>query len=352
METKKWLALLGCLVLSMNFSTAVGELLPGGDTQAYVNFGNANISFLAVDQSQPDAGQTQLSVVDQGGIPRAKVEVIGEGTPYLIVDVASLLGEAAARLHRIELAVEVENPGGSFYAVSGEISAYRGAEKIGKACSWSVYLGSKNPNTAKFTLGDAGIPLGELVDVIVVSKKVDNAIEAGEAPSHLLLHEIRFFDQQENLLPVNENATLHLPEGFGGVDRTNLLATVSETPLGGAAGASSGWGQAVALAAVKNGGDFDPGYIVPGSIITAYYTSATPPELILQSWTEGAPEQAGWAKVAAAVVNDSGTLCQFLYDDMVTAFGCDDFAGFLDQLYIGDTGEALTITAATIGLME
>jgi hypothetical protein len=85
------------------------------------------------------------------------------------------------------------------------------------------------------------------------------------------------------------------------------------------------------------------------AVITVYYISDALPELILQSWTENAPPEAGWAKVAPRAVNDSGTIAQYSYPDMAAAFGTDDLATYLDQLYVGDTGAPLDVSAVTIG---
>ena len=352
MKIRKLLIVLGCLLLSVSLTVAFAEGAPEEAFSDYVDFRNANIAFLDIFRSPPDAGQPVLSAAQQGGAWVAKLEMAGEGKPYLLIDVASLLGDGAKAFFSMELKLEAQNPQGVFHAVSGEIFAYSGVEPIGRPTSWSIYLAGKNPNLAKFNIADANIPEGEAVDLIIVNKKVDNAIESGEAPANLILHEIRFFDSQGNLLPVNENATLHLPDGFGEADRTNLVNVTNETVINGAEGESSGWGQAVVLPTAKNEGVFDASLIVPGCVITVNYASESAPELILQSWTDGAPEQASWAKAAPAAINDSGTICQFVYEDLVSAFGGDDFTTYLDQLYVGDTGAALAVTAVTIGLME
>lgn len=348
MRNRKWFIILICLFWSIGPSAGLSEQLPKDGFASFVDFQNPNIGFLAIDQSPPDANSPELSLEAEG----AKLTMVGDGTPYLIIDVAGLLKEEANKLERIEVLVEVENPDGNFNAVSGEMVAYTGAEKIGRPCNWSVYLEHKNPNIAKFVFSDADLPDGAPVDFLILSKKVDNAIESGEAPSNLILREIRFRDADKNLLPVDVNAVFELPEGFGEIDRSNLLAVKDEILVDGAQGTSAGWGQAVVLPTAKNEGPLDAALLVPGCVVTVSYTSNTPPELIFQSWTEGAPEQAGWAKIAPHAVNDSGTVCQFVYDDMISAFGGDDLVLFLDQFYVGDTGEELAVTAIAIGLAQ
>lgn len=113
--------------------------------------------------------------------------------------------------------------------------------------------------------------------------------------------------------------------------------------------ASSGWGQAVTLMAVKNdGGDFDPSVLVPGSALVADFSVANfdgsqpaPVELILQSWTEGAASNQGWCKVAPTSCSTEQAI--WTYEDMVAAFG-EDLAGFVDAVNIGDCGFELNVS--------
>jgi hypothetical protein len=134
-------------------------------------------------------------------------------------------------------------------------------------------------------------------------------------------------------------------------DRSNLVPVLGETDLGLTGETAGGWGQAVVVGSTKNeGGTLDVAALPANCVVTVYYTSALPPEIILQSWTDGAPETAGWAKVAPAYVNNSGNIAQFTHADMVAAFGTDDFATYIDNFNIGDTGEALTVIKVTVGV--
>jgi hypothetical protein len=114
-------------------------------------------------------------------------------------------------------------------------------------------------------------------------------------------------------------------------------------------GSSKNWGQAVALDTAKNSGPLNGELLKEDSVVTVYYVSASPPELILQSWTAGAPGSAGWAKVAPQAVNNSNSAAQYVFADMASAFGTEDFSAWLDKLYVGDTGQELTVYAVTIG---
>lgn len=117
-----------------------------------------------------------------------------------------------------------------------------------------------------------------------------------------------------------------------------------ETTIEGAKGSSSGeWGQAVTLGTLKNdGGSFDPSWLEKDCVVRVYYESNSVPELVLQSWSGGAE----WAKVGAAKAANG--VAEYTYSSMVTAFGTDDFASYLDNFIVGDTGAALTVKSVSI----
>jgi hypothetical protein len=210
---------------------------------------------------------------------------------------------------------------------------------------WSVYLAEKNPNVMRLELPDR-LPSGPY-NILILSKTVDNAAAAGLKQSNLLLSSLRFYDAQAHLLPVHAGAAFNAPDGFGEPDRSNLAALSGETAIEGTQGSSSGWGQAVCLPTIKNGGRFDA-KTLNDHVVSVYYSSESPPELILQSWTDGSPESAGWAKVAPARTNGSQSIAQYSCEDIAAAFGTDDFETYLDQLYIGDTGMELKVYSVTL----
>lgn len=117
--------------------------------------------------------------------------------------------------------------------------------------------------------------------------------------------------------------------------------------LPNATGSSSGWGQAVQFATIKNdGGVFDPAVITPGTVFVVEFTTTEedaeqpyPLEMICQSWSGGE----GWAKVSPYACADGKAY--FSYDDMVAAYLSDDFVGTLDNLIIGDCNSSLTVVS-------
>ena len=365
----------------------------GGAGQTYaISFDNGNYDFMRSYEASPDAAPVGIAIADTDGdgrlagdsatggssagnssaggssagdsttgdslagdtpvpgsaTPAAKGALCTpgrDGTMYLALDASSLLGPGVSDLRAFEADIAVVSPHPDFYAVSGEITALDAGGRTVAGGAWSVYMAEKNPNILRLDLHEA-LPPGPH-NMLILSKTVDNATAAGLAQSALLLSALRFYDADGKLLPVDVDAAFAAPDGFGQPDRSHLTVTAGETALEGARGASSGWGQAVALLTQKNGGAFDAGAL-RDSIVTVYYASSSPPELILQSWTDGKPDSAGWAKVAPAQANDSGSIAQYTYADMVAAFGSDDMETWLDQLYVGDTGADLKVFSVTI----
>jgi hypothetical protein len=336
----------GILCLALGMLSACGF---SGNSKG-IHFTEGTYDFLIVDESPPGANKVKLSLVDHNQGKAVKAELTGSGIPYIAIDASSLLGKAVNDLYEMQVTIEVENPSGEFYAVSGDIRAYSGAERTESRDPWSVYLPNKNPNIARAILDREGERFASgFNNFFILTRKVDNALAAHEKPSNLIISEIHFFNEAGKELPVNPRAQFHGPAGFGVPDKSNLLGILEELNIENSEGTSKNWGQAVALDTAKNSGPLDGELLCAGSVVTVYYSSALPPELILQSWTAGAPGSSGWAKVAPQTVNDSNSTAQYIFADMAAAFGSEDFSAWLDKLYIGDTGQELTVYAVTLG---
>ena len=318
-----------------------------------IDFEDGQYGFIQLNTAPGNADESELSIVDYGGSKVLKVDVKNDKIPYVAIDVASLVKDRIADVRSIEMDIGVEYEDGEFRACSGLVYAYSGTERTESSDPWSVYLEKKNPNVAKGVLDDeAEYFVPDAQNFFVVTKETDNGLSAGTAAADLYIDNIIIRDADGNPIPVDTSAGFDKPAGFGAADLTNLTGVVAESTIEGAEGKTDGgWGQAVVIGALKNeGGTFDPSVLQPGCIITVYFSSASAPELILQSWTEGAYETSGWAKVAPFTVNDSCTIAQYSYDDMVAAFGGDDFATYLDNFNVGDTGNAISVSKVTVGM--
>ncbi|MDR1506194.1 MAG: hypothetical protein LBI67_03740 [Treponema sp.] len=313
-----------------------------------ISFTDGLFAFFAVDESPAGAAKTRLSLVDYGDGRAVKADMEGAGTPYIVIDASALLGKNVAKLRVMELTLGLDREDGEFYAVSGEIRAYSGKDRVESSDSWSVYLPPRNPNTARAVLEEGEYFVPGADNFFILTRKIDNALEAGKDPSSFIISHIRFLDSAGNGLPVNSRAVFRPPEGFGHRDLSNLAPFGEEFTLAGSSGSSRDWGQAVALDTLKNGGRLDPSLFTENSAVMVYYSSASPPELILQSWTGGA----GWAKVAPSAVTGSASCAQYRSADMASAFGTADFAAYLDKFYVGDTGSDLKVYAISAAPLQ
>ncbi|MDR2371184.1 MAG: hypothetical protein LBD71_06865, partial [Treponema sp.] len=271
-----------CLVFPVCFSC--GNSQPPG-----IRFTGGKFGFLSVDESPVGANRVKLSLADYRGGKAVRAELNGNGVPYIVIDASSILGKSVGSLREMQVTIGVENPSGEFYAVSGDIRAFSGADRAESSDPWSVYLPGKNPNIARAVLGEGEEFIPGAYNFFILTRKEDVALGEGKPPSNLVILEIHFFDADGKEMRVNPNAGFSAPEGFGELDRSNLLPVSGEIFIEKSDGASKNWGQAVTLDAAKNGGPFDASLLGADAVITVYYASAAPPELILQSWTQGAP---------------------------------------------------------------
>lgn len=317
-----------------------------------VTFEDGKYDFIMLNTAPGNADKSEISIVDFNGSKALKVDVKENKIPYVAIDVSSLVGDKITDVYSIEMTVSTEYPDGKFYASSGFLYAYSGENRTESRDAWSVYLETKNPNLAKGVLENKGEAfVANAYNFFVFTKETDNGITKGVEGCDLYIDNIIIRDVNGNPIPVDTSVSFNKPAGFGADDLSNLTKVVGEAVIDGGTGSSTGgWGQAVQLNTLKNdGGVFDPSILKPGTIVTIWFSSASAPELVLQSWTDGKPEAANWAKVTPFAVNDSISIAQYKYDDMVAAFGTDDFITYLDNFIVGDTGNALSVAKISYG---
>ena len=215
------------MVLTLASCAAVPAAPPnaGDDERQYlVNFSNSNLEFIRSYEASPDAAHTAfyIAAADTGDPTDNAVYITpgGDGTMYISVDLSSLLGENVADLRALEADIAVVNDYADFYAVSGEIAALDAEGVTVAEGVWSVYMAEKNPNLLRLELSDALQP--HPYNMLIISKTVDNAVVAGLKQSGLLITELRFYDADGRLLPVNADASFNAPDGFGEPDRSTV----------------------------------------------------------------------------------------------------------------------------------
>lgn len=329
------------------------------ETGMGIDFEDSKYEFIMMNTAPGDADGSELSIVDFNGSKALKVDVVEGGVPYVGIDVASLVGDRITDVRTIKLEAGIEYSDGTFGAVSGIIYAYSGEGRTETEKPWSIYLEESNPTILSRTLeGDGEYFVKGAKNFFVFAMKTDTRKETAKAKgsdgvkeaADLYIDNIVFLDGDGKEIPIDSSAKFDKPEGFGEADFSNLTKVSSEQEIPGAIGETSGgWGQAVTIQTLKNdGGTFDPAWIKPGCIVTVYYSSEVEPELIFQSWTEGNK----WAQVQPFTINNSKTVCQYKYEDILAAFGTEDFATYLDAFNVGDRDAALKVSKVTIGVVE
>ena len=346
--------------------------------QGGIDFADGNYSFVHLDKSQPKSAiDVDLSVVDAFGKSMLCAESLDGGFVYVAIDASSLLGDNITEVRAMEATVGVTHPDGNFYAMSGTILGYCGADRSEVKQAWSVYLDYKNPNTARFEMTkEHEYMVAGAQNFFVISVDVDNG-----SGGVLYITDIYFLDASGNVIPADTSVSFDGPEGYGEAiedDWSNLVGVANEIDMG-YTGTCAAWGQAYRDYTTINPfedevGELDPAIFVQDTVVTVWYISDDAPEFIFQkvkTTTDmpGQPEmREWWAKVEPRGVNDSGNIAQFHFDDIVASVkalaerdidGLEElytdeeiFTEFLHVLNIGATFSEMELLKCTIGVAE
>lgn len=297
--------------------TPADPVVTDGDVS--VDFEDGNYGFAAVYDGRANADASTLEVVESYGNKALKVTNGSGKVPYVAIDVLSLLGENAANVKSVEMTLGVENPDGKFYACSGNLIMWDTSKLSSTTHGWSVYLESKNPKTAVFTLEDYEAFSAEN-SVAVLTLDTDNGASAGAANANLYIYNITFKDASGAVIAADSSAAFAAPEGFAGEkDMSNLKYLKNTVSLDGMSGISGdAWDQ--------NGVEMTEDFIaalVPGAVIEIEYTttSATGDLWIVMPWAT-----AGWIRVEqqSATKNNSKNICQITYEQIAAACASED----------------------------
>jgi hypothetical protein len=235
----KLLALLICLALFAGTLAActeetktdddappAGNDVPAGEPPALpsgfvgVDFTNGNIDFMMMHFRPLDASpNARIELGEFRGVPAAKVTPDGSFAPYIAVDACSLLGDRISDVASIEVGMAVEHAGG-FQAVQGEIVARYGEDLRTAKAPWSVFIDSRNPNSAVLELKEHERMVSGAYNMIIIDRNGsgasvgDNSVDAGGAPGILYVTYIGFKDSAGNWLPVNADVSFNEPHAF------------------------------------------------------------------------------------------------------------------------------------------
>lgn len=318
--------------------------------EASLDFEDGQYGFVALYTAPANADASEISLVDFKGSKALKVTNMSGKVPYLAIDIASLVGDKIEDVRSITMDIATEHPDGNFYATSGKIIAYSGEKRTESKDPWSVYLDTKNPNTAKAILDeeDGELFVAGYQNMIIVTLDTDNGASAGVGNANFYIDNIRIFDTAGNVIKADSSVAFAEPPGFSEVDRTNLIPVKNEVEIW-SNDSGAAWAQGTGMTTLAQGGSFDPALITEDSVFTIYYQSAGDIWLVLQSWEDGAPF--GWQRVAdqgASIKNPSRTIAQVTYDQLVQYCNTDDFVTYLSMIQC-ESDMDWSISSVTLG---
>lgn len=285
-----------------------------------INFEDGNTGFVALYTQSADADNSELSIVDYEGSKALQVKNVDGKVPYVAFDASSLLGAEVAKVATIEATIGTSYENGNFSASSGNIITWTGAKLEETKYDWSVYLESKNPNTAIAKLKAGKEFVADASNIFMLTLKTDNGVTEGNGNATMYIDNIRFLDASGNLIVADSSAQFVAPAGFesSGKDLSNLAAVTNAVNFEGFACTGDAWAQ--------NGFDIPQAIIdalVPGSVIEIEYSSDSG-----DMWLVIPDATAGWMRVgdgtnSKAYINNSKNIAQITYEQIAQFCGED-----------------------------
>jgi len=340
---KKLTVLLLCVALTLGLVGGIAYAADGSASS--IDFEDGLYGFVGMDMSAGNADASVLSLVDYNGSKALKVEVQSK-TPYVIFEISALLGDDVAKLASVTMDIGIDNGADDkFYACSGRIYKYYGEDNEDTYDEWSVYLASRNPNTAKMVMDaeDDEAFIAGAGNYIVVSKEVDNyATKTGGTPVSMYIDNVCFYDAEGNLLTVDTSAMFVARET--GTDLSNLGWLTNATAFEGFATSAGAWSQ--------DGFEMPQEIIdalVPGSAVQIEFTSETG-----DMWIVMPDSAAGWMRVGGCgngtdYVNNSKSIAQIPYE-LIAQFCGEDTSAWGARMQCESSGawEVYSVSVGTL----
>ena len=334
---KKLVSWLLIAVLAIGMCAAASAEAAASDKIA---FEDGEFGFLGLSMAKGNADAAELSVVDYNGGKALKVVSQGKA-PYVAFNLEGLVGDQIANVRAISATFGVDNGAdGKFYAVSGVVYTYTGADNAEAKHDWSVYLAKKNPRTIVTKLADGEQFVPGAGNTVIISKETDNCQTATGAPVAWYLTDIQFLDAEGSALPVDLSAVYVAADT--GKDMSNLVALTNVVEFPGFAKSAGGWAQ--------DGLEMPQEIIdalVPGSVVEIEYESEDGTMWLVMPWAE-----AGWMRVGGCgndvdAVNNSHTIAQVPYE-MIEKFCGEDKATWGAMMQC-EAQTAWTVFAVRVG---
>lgn len=318
------------------------ESTTAGDAQtekveASLDFEDGKFAFIAPYLKPADASEVELSVADFNGSKALQITNKGGKSPYVGIDVASLLGAKIADVAKVQMDIGVKFADGEFSAVQGRAFTWTGAELTETEYGWSVYMENKNPARATFDIKKVSFT-ADSKNIMIIGLNPANSADAAKASAATLyIDNIAFYDANDKLIDADSAAEFDAPDGFAKAERDpNLWTLANPVTLDGFAVSAKGWNQAGRALT-----DEEKALFVPGSIIEIAYKCDNPVWMVYvgadgatcatgKDWQRfGVDENNGFATLGN--VDDAGTIVQFTYEQIAEFLG-DDFLDKIGQL--------------------
>ena len=274
---------------------------PGTTTEEVsVDFEDGKFGFVAPYLGVAGSSEVELSIADFGGSKALKIDNVGGKTPYIGIDVTSLLGDKVADVATIEANFGVSYESGKFSPVVGVFTTWTGEDLTQTNYKWTVYLENKNPYKGKFDISATPFVAGNKNIVTLGLNTTANGVDAAAVKTATIyVDNIRFLDKDGKIIVADTSAEFDEPDGFapaeGGELLTDLVTFEGFEISGGA------WGQ--------NGLELTEDFlnaIVPGSVIEV--TAGA--DMADGVWILFPDSSAGWMRVGApsgATTSDADT---------------------------------------------
>ncbi len=312
---------------STDATTGTSENPTTGETPATtteevsVDFEDGKFGFVAPYLGAAGASEVELSIADFGGSKALKVDNVGGKTPYIGIDVTSLLGDKVADVATIEANFGVSYADGKFSPVVGVFTTWTGEDLTQTNYKWTVYLENKNPYKGKFDISAVPFVAGNKNIVTLGLNTTANGVDAAAVKTATIyVDNIRFLDKDGKLIVADTSAEFDEPDGFSvsGEDRSNLYNVSNAVEFPDFETSGDAWGQ--------NGFEIPQEIIdalVPGSVVEVEFSSEDG-----TLWMVLPDAQKGWMRVAQgeAFINNSKNVAQITYEQIVALVGEDKAA--------------------------
>lgn len=322
-------------------STTAGDTQTPEEVEASLDFEDGKFAFIAQYLKPADASEVELSVADFNGSKALQITNKGGKSPYVGIDVASLLGAKIADVAKVQMDIGVKFADGEFSAIQGRAFTWTGAELTETEYGWSVYMENKNPTRATFDITKAPFTADSKNIMIIGLNPASSADAAKAQAATLYIDNIAFYDANDKLIDADSAAEFDAPDGFAKAERDPKLWTLANpVTLENFAVSNSAWSQTG-----RELTDEEKALFVPGSIIEISYKCEQPVWLVFvgadkaqfatgNDWQRfGVVDPDGSPQIFDTIgnVDDAGTTVQFTYEQIVERLG-EDFVSKIGQL--------------------